>query len=267
MNVLEPRSLDTSSRSLPRVSASEACALHTIRSKVHAARLDRLRTPLTQTAITFKNLTMDQVYESLSPLGVQPRLARLLQVTAVRKGEYPDRVPGVSGRVLDQVRQRTTIPHLTLVDKLVSPQDGFAKYLFRGERPEAFEAVRIPLSAPPGRSQVCGLRQFPGRLCDGLRILRDRPHGLSRQPGRLGNRRSGGQDPGRLAPSGPRRGLHGHGRADAQLCQRDAGGHDPFRVVRHGDRRQGDHDFDGRDRARHSPLTRPSGAASGWSCR
>jgi 23S rRNA (adenine2503-C2)-methyltransferase len=104
---------------------------------------------MTQTAVTFKNLTMDQVYESLSPLGVQPRLARILQVTAVRKGVYPDLVPGVSGRVLDRVRQRTTIPHLTLVDKLVSPQDGFAKYLFRGERSEAFEAVRIPLLHRP----------------------------------------------------------------------------------------------------------------------
>src|SRR5208282_505438 len=105
--------------------------------------------PLSPTAITFKNLTMDQVYKSLSPLGVQPRLARLLQVTAVRKGEYPDLVPGISHRLLDQVRQKSTIPHLTLVDKIVSPQDGFAKYLFRGERPDAFEAVRIPLLHRP----------------------------------------------------------------------------------------------------------------------
>ena len=104
---------------------------------------------MTQTAITFKDLTMDQVYERLSPLGVQPRLARLLQVTAVRKGQYPDLVPGISGRLLDRVRQETTIPHLTLVDKLVSPHDGFAKYLFRGERPEPFEAVRIPLLHRP----------------------------------------------------------------------------------------------------------------------
>jgi len=80
---------------------------------------------------------------------VQPRLARLLQVTAVRKGEYPEFVPGVSGRVLDRVRQQTTIPHLTVLDKLVSPQDGFTKYLFRGDRPEAFEAVRIPLLHRP----------------------------------------------------------------------------------------------------------------------
>ncbi len=52
-------------------------------------------------------------------------------------------------RVLDRVRQQTTIPHLTLVDKRVSAQDGFAKYLFRGDRPEVFEAVRIPLLHRP----------------------------------------------------------------------------------------------------------------------
>ena len=58
-------------------------------------------------------------------------------------------VPGVSARLLDKVRHGTTIPHLTLVDRRVSPQDGFAKYLFRGERPDAFEAVRIPLLHRP----------------------------------------------------------------------------------------------------------------------
>jgi 23S rRNA (adenine2503-C2)-methyltransferase len=105
---------------------------------------------LTETAITFKNLTMDQVYESLVPLGVQPRQARLLQVAAVRTGQYPDLVPGVSRRVLERVRAMSTIPHLALVDKVVSPQDGFAKYLFRGQRPEPIEAVRIPLLHRPG---------------------------------------------------------------------------------------------------------------------
>ena len=104
---------------------------------------------MTQTAVTFKDLTSDQVYERLSPLGVTPRLARLLQVTAVRTGEYPERMPGVSRRILALVRQQATIPHLTLVDKHVSSQDGFAKYLFRGDRPESFEAVRIPLLHRP----------------------------------------------------------------------------------------------------------------------
>jgi 23S rRNA (adenine2503-C2)-methyltransferase len=104
---------------------------------------------LTPAAVTFKDLTMDEVYQNLSPLGVAPRLARLFQVNAVRKGEYPDLAPGVSKRVLEEVRRQTIIPHLTLVDKVVSPQDGFAKYLFRGRRPDVFEAVRIPLLHRP----------------------------------------------------------------------------------------------------------------------
>src|SRR6185369_8339399 len=69
-------------------------------------------------------------------------------------------------RLLGQIRERVRIPKLTLVDKVVSPQDGFAKYLFRGDGPGDFEAVRIPLLHRPGdekyvvcvSSQVgCGL--------------------------------------------------------------------------------------------------------------
>ena len=36
-----------------------------------------------------------------------------------------------------------------MLEKIVSPQDGFAKYLFRGDGPEPFEAVRIPLLHRP----------------------------------------------------------------------------------------------------------------------
>jgi 23S rRNA (adenine2503-C2)-methyltransferase len=38
---------------------------------------------------------------------------------------------------------------LTLLDKRISPQDGFAKYVFHGDGPEPFEAVRIPLMHRP----------------------------------------------------------------------------------------------------------------------
>src|SRR5262249_20924500 len=42
------------------------------------------------------------------------------------------------------------IPHLELLDRTISPTDGFAKYLFRGPTgPEPFEAVRIPLLHRP----------------------------------------------------------------------------------------------------------------------
>ena len=47
------------------------------------------------------------------------------------------------------MRQCTTIPNLTLIEKQISPRDGFAKYLFSGDGPEPFEAVRIPLLHKP----------------------------------------------------------------------------------------------------------------------
>jgi 23S rRNA (adenine2503-C2)-methyltransferase len=56
---------------------------------------------------------------------------------------------GLTARRLADIQQRTAIPHLTLVDKVVSPQDGFTKYLFRGQGPEPFEAVRIPILHRP----------------------------------------------------------------------------------------------------------------------
>jgi 23S rRNA (adenine2503-C2)-methyltransferase len=99
--------------------------------------------------ILLKNQTADALCVSLSHVGVTPHLARQLQAAAVRRSEYPASAPDISARVLEKVRQATTIPRLTLVRKVVSPQDGFAKYLFRGTGPDAFETVRIPLMHRP----------------------------------------------------------------------------------------------------------------------
>lgn len=99
--------------------------------------------------ILLKNLTADQLYEGLAPAGVKPRVARQIQTAVIRHGEMPPAQPGISAKVLDQVRQLTTIPNLALVEKLVSPTDGFAKYLFRGDGGDLFEAVRIPIMHRP----------------------------------------------------------------------------------------------------------------------
>lgn len=99
--------------------------------------------------IILKNLTADQVHAELASLGITPRMARQIQVAVIRNGALPGPKPGLSARALAQVRQATVIPHLTLLDKVVSPQDGFAKYLFRGDGPESFEAVCIPLLHRP----------------------------------------------------------------------------------------------------------------------
>jgi 23S rRNA (adenine2503-C2)-methyltransferase len=63
--------------------------------------------------------------------------------------EVPTAMPEVPRAVLERVRQATAIPQLTLLDKAISPRDGFAKYLFRGDGVAPFEAVRIPLLHRP----------------------------------------------------------------------------------------------------------------------
>ncbi|MCX6992616.1 MAG: radical SAM protein [Kiritimatiellaeota bacterium] len=107
--------------------------------------------------IIFKNLTSDQLQARLAPMGVTPRMARQIQVAVIRHGTLPETKPGLSVRLLEQVRQATVIPHLALLSKVVSPQDGFAKYLFSGDGPDVFEAVSIPLLHRPNDTKciVC----------------------------------------------------------------------------------------------------------------
>src|SRR2546422_472257 len=109
---------------------------------------------MNQTAIPilFKDHTADELHDRLAGLGVSPRLARRLQAAVMqrRATELPAALPEVAARLLVRVREATAIPRLELLDKAVSPVDGFAKYLFRGTGPEPFEAVRIPLLHRPG---------------------------------------------------------------------------------------------------------------------
>ncbi len=102
--------------------------------------------------ILLKDLTSTELARALAELAPPDRLVRQLHAGAVRRGmtELPVDLPNVSRRLLAQLRERVAIPRLTLVDKVVSPRDGFAKYLFRGEGPGQFEAVRIPLLHRPG---------------------------------------------------------------------------------------------------------------------
>jgi 23S rRNA (adenine2503-C2)-methyltransferase len=107
--------------------------------------------PTSATPTLFKDHTAAGLQERLAPLGVDARLARRLQSAVLRRGatEVPAELPEVSPRLLERVRQATAVPRLTLLNKAVSPTDGFAKYLFRGTGPEPFEAVRIPLLHRP----------------------------------------------------------------------------------------------------------------------
>jgi 23S rRNA (adenine2503-C2)-methyltransferase len=102
--------------------------------------------------VLFKEHTAEGLHARLAHLGVTTRLARRLQSAVVGRGaaEVPAALSEVSPRLLERLRSVTAIPRLTLLEKCVSPTDGFAKYLFRGDGPDAFEAVRIPLLHRPG---------------------------------------------------------------------------------------------------------------------
>jgi 23S rRNA (adenine2503-C2)-methyltransferase len=101
--------------------------------------------------VLFKNHTSTELHALLASHGVSARLARRLQAAVLQRGgnAVPDALAEVSRRVLAQVRQAAAVPNLTLLDKAVSAKDGFAKYLFQGDGPEPFEAVRIPLMHRP----------------------------------------------------------------------------------------------------------------------
>jgi len=97
--------------------------------------------------LLFKDYTSSELAEKLVDLPIPAGLVRKLQAAAVRRGstDIPNELPTVSPRLLSQIKQRARIPHLEMIDKRVSAEDGFAKYLFRSEAEGQFEAVRIPL--------------------------------------------------------------------------------------------------------------------------
>jgi 23S rRNA (adenine2503-C2)-methyltransferase len=100
-------------------------------------------------SILLKNQTAEGLHALLEPLGVNPRQARQIQSSVFRTGKLPMSLAGLVEKKMKPVHEAVRIPRLTLVEKVVSAQDGFAKYLFRGDGPEVFEAVRIPILHRP----------------------------------------------------------------------------------------------------------------------
>jgi len=94
-----------------------------------------------------KDATTDELHEQHAALGITPRIARQLQSTIVKRRAdvLPDRLEGVSRATWSAIRDAARVPHLTLIEKVVSAEDGFAKYAFKGDGDGVFEAVRIPL--------------------------------------------------------------------------------------------------------------------------
>jgi 23S rRNA (adenine2503-C2)-methyltransferase len=101
--------------------------------------------------VRFKDHTAVSLHQALAGMGVDARLARRLQAAVMQKvGVVPEQMPEVPRALLQRIRASTEIPRLERIEKAVSPTDGFAKYLFRGEGDGVFEAVRIPLLHRPG---------------------------------------------------------------------------------------------------------------------
>ena len=100
-----------------------------------------------------KDCTATDLQAALDPLGVSLRLARRLQAAVVRGDGFPASLPEVSPGLLDRIRREVRLPRLATKGRWVSPRDGFAKYVFTGDGPEPFEAVRIPLTHRAGQEK------------------------------------------------------------------------------------------------------------------
>ena len=106
-------------------------------------------------SLILKNQTADALHNALADQGITPRIARVIQASVIRQNTFPSAAPAISARALERARTATAIPNLEIVEKLVSPKDGFAKYLFRGDGGDEFEAVGIPiLHRPHDRKQI-----------------------------------------------------------------------------------------------------------------
>jgi 23S rRNA (adenine2503-C2)-methyltransferase len=107
--------------------------------------------------IVLKDLTTDELVAALGEHGASPRLARQIQIAALRHDRRLAPAPGVSAARLAALAALTELPRLELVEKEVSAVDGFARYAFRGAGDGVFEAVRIPLLHRPGAEKyvVC----------------------------------------------------------------------------------------------------------------
>lgn len=98
--------------------------------------------------------TAQQLVEHYSPLGMTPRLARRLQSFTLRHGVWPEDDTTLSTRWLTCIQHALHIPVLKLINRCVSPSDGFTKFLFEGEAGDCFETVLIPLLHRPDQPKA-----------------------------------------------------------------------------------------------------------------
>lgn len=84
--------------------------------------------------------------DRFAAIGMTPPLARKLLSSALRRNAWPERDSTLSPRWLARAREVLHIPELTLLDRRVSPHDGFEKFLFAGPDGTRYESVLIPLT-------------------------------------------------------------------------------------------------------------------------
>ncbi|MFH1464129.1 MAG: radical SAM protein [Pseudomonadota bacterium] len=109
--------------------------------------------------ILFKDGPSAELAAHFADVGLDPARARRLQAAVVktRTATVPARLDGLRKELLAAIAARSRVPALTILERETSATDGFTRYLFRGEGPELFEAVRIPLVHRPGKERciVC----------------------------------------------------------------------------------------------------------------
>jgi 23S rRNA (adenine2503-C2)-methyltransferase len=101
-----------------------------------------------------KNHTTAELEALTAAWPLRPRILRQLQSHTLKRGA-PELgatpIDGVSKADWARIQDNFQVPHLEILEKVVSPFDGFAKYLFKSPaHAEPFEAVRIPLLHRPG---------------------------------------------------------------------------------------------------------------------
>lgn len=97
-----------------------------------------------------KGMTSGEIAGLLETIGADVRTARRIQGALFRTGEFPRSLPEVSGRLLDEAARLFALSSLERIEKAVSQEDGFVRYLFRAPDGAVFETVRIPLLHKPG---------------------------------------------------------------------------------------------------------------------
>ena len=104
--------------------------------------------------VNLKNLPAAELHRALAPLGVTPGLARRIQASVLRRGALPFDRSDISAARLQRVAAATRLPELAVLDQVVSPCDGFMRLLLRGDGPETFESVCIPMYGGTARART-----------------------------------------------------------------------------------------------------------------